>query len=126
MLTRKAFLAQLGTGGWAVVLAGCGGGGGSYDASAAPPPPAPAPAPGTLSSCSATQITDNHGHTLVIPVADLTSTVAKTYSIDGTAGHSHQVTFSPAQLASLRTGGAVTVTSSIALAHSHDVTGACT
>lgn len=125
MLTRKAFLAQLGSGGWALVLGGCGGGGSDAPA-AAPPAPAPAPAPGSLSSCAATQITDNHGHTLVIPVADLTSTVAMTYSIAGSAGHGHQVTFSPAQLAALRAGGTVTVSSTNVLGHTHDVSGACT
>ena len=49
-----------------------------------------------------------------------------TYSIQGTADHSHNVTFSPAQLASLRSGATVTVTSSATLAHTHDVSEGCT
>jgi hypothetical protein len=126
MLTRKMFLAQLANGGWAVVLAGCGGGGSDYNA-APPPAPSPTPAPpGGVSSCSAVQITGNHGHALSIPVADLMSTVAMSYNIQGSADHNHQVTFSPAQLASLQTGASVTVSSTTTLSHSHDLSETCT
>ena len=120
MLTRKLFLAQLASGGWAAVLAGCGGG------SDAAPAPSPAPSPGGVGSCSAVLITANHGHALSIPVADLTSAVAMSYNIQGSADHNHQVTFSPAQLASLRGGASVTVTSTTTLSHSHDLSETCT
>ena len=72
------------------------------------------------------QITGNHGHVLNVPVADLTSTVAVTSAIRGSADHSHDVTLSPAQLAALRAGGTVTVSSTSTLGHSHDVSEACT
>ncbi len=116
MITRKAFLVQLAGGGW--VLSGCGGGGSGYGA----PAPAPAPVP---AACSATLISSNHGHVLAIPVADLSSTVAMSYDILGTASHTHQVTFTAAQLAQLKSGAAITVTSTVNLAHSHDLTEAC-
>ena len=121
VITRKTFLVQLGGGTWALALGGCGGGGGGYTAAAAPPP---APAP-VVTGCSATTISANHGHALAIPVADLLSAVAITYNLQGTAVHTHEVTFTPAQLAQLRAGTAVTVTTSITLAHSHDLTETC-
>lgn len=119
MVTRTEFLAQLAGGGWVLLMAGCGGGG--SDSNAGVQAPAPAPAAG----CSATLVTNNHGHTLSIPAADLNSTVAMSYSIQGTADHPHQITFSAAQLAQLKAGQAVTVTSSAAQGHTHDVTETC-
>jgi len=118
MLTRKAFLVQLAGGGW--ILAGCGGGG--SDAGG----PAPAPGPGPANACSSSNITANHGHVLVIPRADLDSTTPMSYGIQGSALHNHSVTFSAAQLAQLKAGQAVTVTSSISDGHNHDVGGPCT
>jgi hypothetical protein len=114
-VSRKTFLLQLVGGGWALAAAGCGGGD-DYDS----------PAP---TSCAAT-IAGNHGHVLAIPVADLNSTVARTYDILGTATHTHSVTFSAAQLAALKAGNSVTVTSTVtgsdALAHSHAISERCT
>jgi hypothetical protein len=115
MVTRKAFLVQLAGGGWLLATGGCGGGGDAYGSG-------PAPAAG---GCGATSITDNHGHALAIPTADLSSATDKTYSIQGAADHGHDVTFSAAQLAQLKAGQAVMVTSTIAFSHSHDVTEAC-
>jgi hypothetical protein len=111
-ITRKAFLVQLvqvGGGGW--LLAGCGGGGGD-DPPAPPPPPA--------GTCAAT-IAGNHGHALLIPTADLDSATAKTYDIQGAAAHTHSVSFSAAQLAQLKAGGTVNVTSSFTIDHDHAV-----
>ena len=118
MVTRTQFLAQLASGGWAFALGGCGGGGGDYNAPS-PPPPAPAV------TCNATLITGNHGHSLSIPIADLNSSVAMSYGIQGTADHSHQVSFSAAQLAQLRAGQTVTVTTSASAGHTHDLSEAC-
>jgi hypothetical protein len=103
-LTRKAFLIQLVGGGW--VLAGCGGGG--YGGGSAP-------APSTGAGCTAT-IAGNHGHTLVIPVADLNSLEAIIYNITGTADHSHSVTFSAMDLYNLKFGYTVAVTSTMSVA----------
>jgi hypothetical protein len=116
MVTRKSFLVQLGSGTCLLVLGGCGGGGSSYSASNSP---------AAGGGCSASTITDNHGHALAIPAADLNSTVAMTYSIQGSADHSHDVTFSAAQLAQLKAGQMVTVGTTTTLAHAHTVTEAC-
>lgn len=118
MLTRKTFLMQLAGGTWMLALGGCGGGGSDYGGNTTPPPAG--------AGCSATAISGNHGHTLAIPTADLNSAVAMTYNIQGAADHNHQVTFSAAQLAQLKAGQAVMVTSTVAFSHSHDVTESCT
>ncbi len=78
-------------------------------------------------SCGAsgTQIQGNHGHTLVIPAADLNSPIALSYSIAGFAGHDHTVTFSPAELQMLKAGQTVIVSSTATLSHTHVVTAVC-
>jgi hypothetical protein len=115
-ISRKVFLAQL-SGSW-LLVSGCGGGG--TDGSPAPAPPPPAAGGG----CTAT-ILANHGHVLVIPAADLDSTTGKTYDIRGSADHTHGVTFSAAQLAQLKAGQAVSVTTSSTLAHTHTISETC-
>jgi hypothetical protein len=110
-ITRKAFLIQAVGGGW--LLAGCGGGGGGNDDPVVP-----------AGGCGAT-ISDNHGHALSIPAADLDSTTEKIYDITGSAGHSHSVTFTAAQLAQLKAGAAVDVTSSQTLGHDHRISERC-
>ncbi len=118
-ITRKRFIELFSGGSALLILQGCGGGGGDYGG-------APAPAPGPASGCSEA-ISANHGHTLTVPVADLDSPTAMTYSIAGAAGHNHQVTFSPGQLQQLKAGTAVSVTSTALPAdgHSHNVTVTC-
>jgi hypothetical protein len=113
-ITRKRFLGAVGTGTVVLWLQGCGGGGG--DDGDDPP-----------QSCGASgaSIAGNHGHSLTIAEADLTSAIDKTYSIQGSAGHDHTVTFTAAQLASLRSGQSVVVNSTTASSHMHAVTAAC-
>jgi hypothetical protein len=102
-----------------LLLQSCGGGGSSYSGPAAPPQPA--------NNCGASgaDIAGNHGHVLVIASADLDSMVNKSYSIAGTAGHDHTVTFTPTQLAQLKAHTAVAVTSTSTLGHEHVVTANC-
>jgi len=129
-VSRKQFLLSLTGSAIAVLLQGCGGGGDGYSgpapspASPMPPPP-PAPPPGPADTCSATQITGNHGHMLTIPKADTDSTVDKIYDIQGSADHNHTVTLTTAMLAMLKAGNSVTVTSSTTFSHNHDVTVKC-
>jgi hypothetical protein len=122
MANRKLFLVQIAT--FALALAGCGGGGSDAAPAPAPSPP-PAPPPPPAAPCSAFSFSLNHGHTLSIPRADLDSTVAKTYSIAGSAGHDHQVTLSPAQLQQLKSGGTVSVGSFSSTGHEHQMSGGC-
>ena len=67
----------------------------------------------------------NHGHELTVAAADLDGTVAKVYDIKGTAGHTHSVTLSAGDLAALKGGTAVTVTSSAEPGHSHVISVSC-
>jgi hypothetical protein len=110
-ISRKRFIESLASGTVLLLIQGCGG----DDDEPAPP-----------SACGVT-ITNNHGHVLSIASADLDSTVAKTYDIQGTADHTHNVTLSPTQLAQLKSGGSVSVTSTQTNQHSHPITiSACT
>jgi hypothetical protein len=119
-ITRKVFLVQLllpaGGAGW--VLAGCGGGGGGNDGVGSPVP--------SSGQCSAL-IAGNHGHVLVVPRADLDSTTDRSYDIQGSAVHTHTVTFTAAQLAMLKAGQSVAVTSTpfSGDGHTHMVTESC-
>jgi hypothetical protein len=119
---RKLLFASAGSGALAALLASCGG---SDSPSPTPPPPVPSP-PGTL-ACGATAISANHGHSLTIPAADVNSTVNITYSIEGGAGHIHNVTLTPADFAMIKAKTAVTVTSTLGGSpmHTHDVTVNC-
>ena len=120
-ITRKQFCGALAGSTVVLLLDACGGGGYS------------APAGGGMAySCGASgaSIVGNHNHVLVIPTADLDSTVSKSYGMMGTATHDHQITFTAAQLLTLKMGGSVTVVSGPALApatdgHTHSVTALC-
>ena len=124
-MTRKRLLESMGAGTVVLLVQACGGGG-----STAMGGPYGNPTPASGCGSSGAQISANHGHMLTVPTADLDSTAAKTYSIMGTATHDHTVTLSPAQLAQLKAGQSVTVTSTVTNApsfgsHSHDVTVSC-
>jgi hypothetical protein len=111
-LTRREML--LGT----AVLAACGGGddGPSIDA--------PAAASCTMNGTVAT-INGNHGHTLTIPAADVSAGAERTYDITGTSPHSHMVTVSAANMATLAANGTVQVTSTSGSAHTHTISIRC-
>ena len=56
-------------------------------------------------------VSQNHGHTLEIPVADIVAGVEKQYVTGGTTGHCHVVTLTAADFATLQSGGEVRVVS---------------
>lgn len=118
-ISRKQFVETMVSGSALLLLSSCGGGG-SYNGGAAP-----APSPMQSNSCNPAQIADNHGHSLIIPLSDLDSTTAKTYDIHGSADHTHTVTLSATQLAQLKAGAMVAVTSTETLAHTHLVSITC-
>ena len=121
-MTRKHFLGTLGSGTVVLWLQGCGGGGGGgggYSGGAG--------GSGGMQQCGAsgTSISGNHGHSLSIAAADLNSASDMTYSIMGTADHSHNVTFTVAQLGLLKSGQSVVVESTLTSSHSHTITARC-
>ena len=116
-MSRKRFVETMVGGSALLLFHGCGGGGG-YNGGTPNPTP--------TSGC-APNIADNHPqpHVLTIPLSDLDSTTAKTYDIQGNADHSHNVTFSAAQLAQLKAGTMVSVTSTMTFSHTHVVSVTC-
>jgi hypothetical protein len=70
-------------------------------------------------------ISSNHGHTLTVTQADVAAGTLKTYDIQGSSGHTHSVTVSVGNFATLRAGGTVQLTSSNGGGHSHNVTITC-
>ena len=112
-LTRKQFLTVGAIAGATVTLivTGCGsddsdsGGGGG-------------------GSCSP-DIVGNHGHTLVISAADLEAGANKTYNIQGTSPHDHEVILTAAHFTSLKNGSSVSVTSTSTAGHDHPITITC-
>ncbi len=113
-INRKRFLGMATGSGAAVLLAGCGGGG--YGGSSGAP----------ASSCGST-VSSNHGHSVPIAVADLDSSTPRNYDITGGADHGHSITLSPAQLAQLKAGTTISVTSTAGGGdgHSHIVATSC-
>lgn len=77
-------------------------------------------------SCRAS-ITQNHGHAIIVPVGDLDSSTAKTYSIKGTSAHDHKVVLDADDFSMLKSGLSVKKTSDFGgETHDHDVTVLCT
>ena len=73
------------------------------------------------------EITNNHGHKLVIPKEHFTNPVDGTYSIKGTADHDHTVFFTGENLGIVSGNNSNTVTSSPGGTnnHTHEVTLDC-
>jgi len=87
-----------------------------------PPPPTNADclANGTQSSIGA-----NHGHTLIVSVADIQNGTDKQYSIQGGSGHNHDITVTAANFTALMSNQQVQVTSTSGGGHTHSVTISC-
>jgi hypothetical protein len=82
-------------------------------------------APPATCSAATVAINSNHGHSMQVAPADLSSTSSKMYSIQGSASHPHTVTITPAQFATLRMNGTLTVMSSTNSGHPHSITVSC-
>ncbi len=136
-ITRQGFLMGLVSGGATVALgcgddAGSGGASGATATTGAGPSGTTGSAQttsiasGTAVATSATQavgttgtgmnacaamivatISNNHNHSLVVPLADIDAGVDVTYDTSGTAMHCHQVTVTAADFQTLKAGGVV-------------------
>src|SRR5262245_3503932 len=115
-MTRKQFLKSvLGAGVGAVgvaAVAGCGDDGGGVDMM-------------TVCTSPNTVIQSNHGHVMMVTLADVEAMANKTYDITASAGHTHMVTITAAQFGQIKSGRTLTLTSTTAVGHSHSVTVMC-
>lgn len=63
---------------------------------------------GSASMCTdamiVAEISNNHGHSLEVPLADIEAGIEVTYDCSGSAGHCHQVTLTSEDFAALRAG----------------------
>ena len=116
MITRNQFLKWIGAG---AALAACGGGGEDK--------PADAPAGACTASNANVVIETNHVHglhVLVVSKEDVTAAVDKTYDIMGAATHTHMVTITAADFATVKTTP-IMVTSTDGGGHTHVVMVSC-
>lgn len=67
----------------------------------------------------------SHVHELTVPPEDVAAGTEKTYTLSFVLDHEHEVTLSADDFATLATGAAVVVTSTVENAHDHDVTVTC-
>ncbi|HEY7373079.1 MAG TPA: hypothetical protein VIF57_13020 [Polyangia bacterium] len=100
-----------GTGGATGGAGGHGGGGGTGGAGGNTAGACTDPLPDTMIPDSTM-----HSHTLMIPASTVDATTAQTINTGTTDGHMHMVTLQPADLATLKGGGNVTMTTSSAMA----------
>ncbi|MGE0401587.1 MAG: hypothetical protein AB7T06_33105 [Kofleriaceae bacterium] len=118
-MTRKEFLRSVvgvGVGAASIAaLAACGDDGGSSTADAAP------------AECTTptNSITSNHGHVLMVSLADVNAGMAKTYDLTGTANHSHSLMVTAAQFQQLKDGQTLNLTSTSGGGHTHNVSVQC-
>ena len=70
-------------------------------------------------------IVNNHGHSLIVPRADVEAGVEKTYNIQGTSSHSHLITVTAANFQTLSNNQQVVVGSTNDNNHTHSVTLIC-
>ena len=73
----------------------------------------------------ASGISGNHGHSLVVSRADVNAGAEKTYTIDGTAGHSHSITITTADFDKLKNNEPIEVTSTVSDSHDHIIIVSC-
>ncbi len=89
------------------------------------PPEDPSATDCLANGANATTITSNHGHSLSVSRADIDAGVAKTYSIQGTSGHDHNITLTAANFNTLKSAKTIQVESTSGGSHRHDVTVTC-
>ncbi|MEM7382553.1 MAG: hypothetical protein AAF361_15370 [Bacteroidota bacterium] len=104
------------------VLVGCSN---SDDGLAIQPIGGPGASVNCLANGTRITIESNHGHSLVVSVDDIKAGKEKTYSIQGSSDHNHQLTLSEDNFASLRENGTLEVNSSSDAGHNHPVIVSC-
>ncbi|MEZ4311088.1 MAG: hypothetical protein R3F14_23855 [Polyangiaceae bacterium] len=92
----------------------------SADAPPAPtePPAPPAPPPVEYTRVIA-RIGKNHGHSFPITIDDVKAGVDKTYDLGKSAGHTHAITLTAAEMKDLLSGKSLRANSTKGLGHAH-------
>lgn len=78
-----------------------------------------------LANGTSSSIGGNHGHSITVTKTDVEAGVEKTYSIQGTASHDHQVTVTATNFADLKSNNSVQVQSTSSTGHTHSITVSC-
>ncbi|NUO49121.1 MAG: hypothetical protein HOV80_09720 [Polyangiaceae bacterium] len=83
---------------------------------------------GNMMLTCGTMIATNHpqAHTMEVTAAEVEAGADMTYDIMGASMHTHSVTLTAADFATLAQGGSVTKTSTMGGMHTHEVTVTCT
>ncbi|MCG2462856.1 hypothetical protein K8352_18985 [Flavobacteriaceae bacterium F89] len=87
--------------------------------------PKPNPQGDCLANGTKSSIANNHGHTLTVSKSDVQGGIEKTYSIQGTSGHNHDVTLTANNFATLESNHSITVNSTTGDGHTHSVLVSC-
>ncbi len=103
-------------------LLGCSGSENDPDEN---PNPNPQGQADCLANGTTSAIGGNHGHSLAVSKADVAAATEKTYSIQGSSGHNHNVTISAAQFTSLQSNTSISVNSTSNDGHSHSIAVSC-
>lgn len=113
-------LRWLGLAAIAPVVSACGGSGGGGGTGGSP-------GAGNCTNATVNGTVDlNHGHILEIPQADIIAGVDRTYSIQGTSAHSHDVTITAAEFQALAAKQSLTArASTTGSGHAHNVSVSC-
>ena len=117
-LSRKEFL-LLSVSFVGVGLLGCGGD------EVANPDLATGGTTGCLKNGTNSVIGANHGHVLMVAIADIQAGVDKTYAIMGSSPHAHSVTLTAAHFADLAANKPVSATSTTNAQHEHSIMITC-
>lgn len=91
-------------------------------------PPAPITNSGPkdcLANGTSANISSNHGHSLNVSKEDVEAGIQKSYSIEGGAGHDHQVTITSSHFSSLKNNQSIQADSTSGGGHSHSITVSC-
>ncbi|NKI27547.1 hypothetical protein HCG49_13335 [Arenibacter sp. 6A1] len=87
--------------------------------------PPPTSQKNCLANGTVSSIGTNHGHSLTVSKTDVESGAQKTYSIQGSSGHDHQVTVTAANFSTLKNNNSISVNSTSGDGHTHSVTVSC-
>ena len=85
----------------------------------------PTPQPDCLNAGTNVSFNFNHGHVLAVSKEDVAAGVSRTYDITGSSGHSHSVTVTGSDFATLAGNQQIVEVSTSGGGHTHTVTVSC-